>query len=349
MLFIIIAAFVCLVVLLVLHELSHFLTAKKIGVKVEEFGLGYPPRLIAKKMGETVYSLNLIPFGAFVRISEKELKSKPFYQRAAVILAGVVSFWLICALLIALISAIGFPFQVSDKENIPGAYVQIVEVASPSPARAAGLRSGDLIESIADKNGMLKIDKIGQVQSFSRARLGQEIMIKVKRGGKELDFSLKPRSKAPQGQGPLGIALVRVAERKYSWPKALLVGFSQTFKMTGLIVVGLFQGLARIASNRPSGMELVGPVGIFDIFVKSSRLGLVYFVRTIALISLNLSVFNALPIPMTDGGKLLFLTVEKIRRKPFDQNFEKRIETAFFLLLISLMVWVTIKDISRLI
>ena len=154
MISIILIAFVSLIGLLILHEGGHFIAAKRFGVEVEEFGVGYPPRLFGKKIGETLYSLNLLPLGAFVRIPEKKLREKPIWQRAVILMAGIVSFWVICAILITIIFWIGSPFQISDEEegNLINPRVQIVTVSSGSPAEEAGLEIGDVIEKLKVKS-----------------------------------------------------------------------------------------------------------------------------------------------------------------------------------------------------
>lgn len=234
-------AFISLMALVVLHEFSHLIVAKKFSVPVEEFGIGYPPRLWGKKIGATLYSLNLLPFGAFVKIKDEDFNAKPIWQRSLIVLAGIVSFWLIAALLFMIIFGLTVP-----------------------------------------------------------------------------------------------------------WDQAIVRGLDWALKVTFLIIRGLGQVLVNALARRPLGAELVGPIGILDVFRRSGVLGTSYFLQTVALVSLHVAIFNALPIPVTDGGKLLFLGIEKARGRPLSSAIEQKINIFFFALLISLMVWVTAKDINRL-
>jgi len=351
MISIILIAFVSLIGLLILHEGGHFIAAKRFGVEVEEFGVGYPPRLFGKKIGETIYSLNLLPLGAFVRIPEKKLRDKPIWQRAVILIAGIVSFWVICAILITIIFWIGSPFQISDEEegNLINPRVQIVTVSSGSPAEEAGLEIGDVIEKLKVKSEKLKVNKVGQVQEFTKEHKGEEIVLTIKRGKEELDVNLVPRVSPPEGQGPMGVGLARVATKKYPLTGAVLQGVLTTLTLTWQIVLGLVNIIKRAVLRKPFEAKLVGVVGILDIFVKAGVLGPIYFLQTLALISLHLAVANALPIPVADGGRLLFLAIEKIRKKPLNEKIEQRINAFFFALLLFLMIWITIRDIGRLI
>ena len=349
MLSIILIAFISLISLLVLHEFGHFIMAKKFGVEVQEFGIGYPPRIIGKKIKQTIYSLNLLPFGAFVKIDEKKLREKPIWQRAIVLIAGIVSFWIISIILISIIFSAGAPIQVLDKENqgLINPKVQIISIAPDSPANIAGLETGDVISELRISDYKLQIDKVGQVQEFANQYKGQEIILSIEREQDILKVNLIPRISVPSGQGAMGVGLARIAIKKYSLLQAIPRAVLTTFRMTWQIVLGFLEMFKRLVLGKPIQAELVGPIGIFDIFVQAGNLGAIYFLQTLVLISLHIAVINALPIPVTDGGRLLFLGIEKIRKKPLNEKIEQRINIVFFALLIVLMVWVTIKDIGR--
>lgn len=333
--------------------------AKKFGVRVEEFGIGYPPRLFGKKIGETLYSINLLPFGAFVKIygHEKRINhpqsfsTKPFYQRALIILGGVISFWIISAILLSIVMGIGVPTMIGDEENhdLVDPKVQITGIAPDSPAEEAELEIGDIIRELKFKDEQLKIDKTGQVQEFTQAHKGEEIILTIQRGKKTFDVPLIPRVSPPENEGPMGIALDRTALKSYPWYQAPVKGIIATGNLTlfaikgwGMVIGSLIQG-----KGVPPGVEVGGPVRIFELFVDVGGLGISYFLQFVAVISIFLALFNALPIPALDGGWFLFLVIEKIRGKPISQKIELGVSTAFFFLLIALMVLVTIKDISR--
>ncbi len=348
MLFIILIAFVSLIGLLVIHEFGHFILAKKFGVKVEEFGVGLPPRIFGKKIGETIYSVNLLPFGAFVKICGEDesvddaasFRKKPFWQRALILLGGVLSFWLVAAILLGVVMGLGVPNVIDDEANgnLINPKVQIAAIAPDSPAEKAGLKVGDTIK---------QFNKIKEVQEFTNLHKGEEIILTIERGKEILEFSLVPRILPPEGEGAMGVALVRTAIKKYAWYQAPVRGLSSTGYLTVAIVKGWVQALGKLARGVPTGVQLMGPVGIFSLFTQVSQLGIVYFLQFIAIIAVHLALLNVLPIPALDGGKLLFLTIERIRGRPINEKIERKITVFFFTLLIVLIIWITIKDIMR--
>lgn len=359
MLLVILAIF-SLLGLMVLHEFGHFILAKKFGVKVEEFGIGYPPRIFGKKIGETIYSLNLIPFGAFVKIygeeenieNSRSFSQKPIWQRSLIVLAGVLSFWIISAVILSVVMAIGAPTAVSDEASggLKDVKVQIVGIASKSPAELAGIKAGDAIASLKlkVKSEKLKIDKVKQIQEFAEKHKGEEIVLTIERGKDVFDVTLIPRISPPEGEGSMGVALSRIAIKTYPWYQAPIEGISATLNLTYAIIEGYVNVIKHISNGLPSGVQLMGPVGIFSLFNQMGQLGLNYYLQFLAIISIYLAVFNLLPIPAVDGGKLLFLAIEKINGRPVNPQIEQKITATFFALLLILMVFVTIKDIGRL-
>ena len=359
MVLIIIIAFISLMGLVILHELGHFVLARRFGVKVEEFGVGLPPRIFGKKIGETIYSLNLLPFGAFVKIlgeekkeeGERSFSQKPIWQRALIVLGGVVSFWLVAAILLSFIMGLGAPTAVSDEENSEGLKnprVQVVQILPDSPAQIAGIKEGDAIKQLTVNGEQLKINKVKEVQEITEENKGKEIVLTIERGKQVFDVSLIPRIQPPSGEGAMGVALVRTAIKSYPWYQAPWQGIRAAGNLTVMIVEGWGHALANVVKGQPSGAQIMGPVGIFSLFNQVGQMGAVYFLQFIAVISIYLALFNILPIPAVDGGKLLFLGIEAVRRKPVAQKTEQGITAAFFALLLGLMVLVTIKDIIRL-
>src|SRR3989344_4741740 len=184
MFFTILAAFIGLVGLMVIHEFGHFILAKKFGIKVEEFGIGYPPRLFGKKIGETVYSVNLLPFGAFVKVYGEQggiedyhsFSGKPMWQRLAIVFGGVISFWVAAAIILGIVAGVwGLPAAVADDENqrLADPKVQIIGVSPNSPAESSGLKVGDSI---------IGFGKVKDFQGFIGANKGEEISLSIKRG-----------------------------------------------------------------------------------------------------------------------------------------------------------------------
>jgi len=384
----ILIVFISLIGLICLHELGHFILAKRFGVKVEEFGIFLPPRIYGKKIGETIYSLNLLPLGAFVKLygEEKEVEvenhrsfsKKPIWQRVLIVLGGVVSFWIISAILLSIVFGLGAPQAISDEENhtLINPKVQIISIAADSPAEAAGLKIGDTITSlklkITPKESLrlptgqenekpapyqtegfgagLKITKVKEVQEFTDAHRGEEIILTIERGKEVFDVTLVPRVSPPEREGAMGVGLARTVIKSYPWYLAPIKGMEACFNMTEAIVVGISQVFGNLVQGKglPPGTEIMGPVGIGKLMTQVARMGINYYLQFIAIISIYLAIFNILPIPALDGGKLLFLGIEKVRRKPISQKIEQNITTIFFAALIALMLWVTIKDITKL-
>jgi len=359
---IIIFAFLSVIFLLVCHEFGHFIIAKRFGVKVEEFGIGYPPRLFGKRFGETLYSLNLLPFGAFVRIpgedgSEKSLEDprsfmrQSVWKRMLILLGGVVSFWIMSAVLLSFAFAMGTPQAISDDEIVSGpAKVQVLAVAPNSPAQEAGLRSGDAILQMSVFDIQFPITKVKDIQEFTETYKGQQVALTIERGNDVFNVSLTPRAEHPSDEGSIGITLARTAQKSYPWWQAPLKGIEATINITGAVIVGWAKVIANLVSGQglPKGVQFVGPVGIGSMVAQAAQAGFSYFLQFMAMISIYLAVFNILPIPSLDGGKLVFLTIEKIKGKPVSPKIEQGITVAVFGTLIILMIIVTAKDISRL-
>lgn len=351
--------FISLFLLIVLHELGHFLVAKKFGVKVEEFGIGIPPRIAGVRFGETLYSLNLLPLGAFVRLEGEEgtgaagsrsYAGKSVLQRSLIVAAGVVAFWLVAFVILTSLGATsGIPTAVAD--DFPGkAQVQILAVAPGSPAATAGLKAGDVITGFRTQEGSLDMNTVSAVQEFTKSRAGQDVIMRVLSGKESREVTLTIREQVPEGQGPLGVALARAALVSYPWYEAPVKGFMFTWQFTVQVVQGLWQLVSGLMSFQgvPAGTQFLGVVGIFGLLQNAFAFGWASFLSLLALLAVYLAVFNALPIPAVDGGKLLFLAIEAIRKKPVPAIIEQRIHATFFFILIALLIFVTVQDISRL-
>jgi len=353
MLLTILIVFFSLIGLMVLHEFGHFLIAKQFKARVEEFVIGYPPRIFSKKIGETVYSLNLLPFGAFVRIpgmetveNEEMAKREKVWKRILVTLGGVISFWVIAIIILSILLVIGVPEAFDDKANVNNSQIQILTVNSNSPAEKTGLKAGDVILKIKNQN----IGKVTEVQEFISAHKGEEIILTIKRGEKIFETKIIPRVSESKEEGPLGIALGRIAFVKYPiWqaiPKAIILCFNLTKTIVLFLIQFLFGSL--IGKPLPFKAELMGPIGIGALMVQFYQLGINYFLQILVLISLGLAVSNLLPIPAVDGGKLLFLIIEAIRKKPVSQKIEQNITAVSFVFILILSIFIAIKDVIKL-
>ncbi len=324
---------------------------------MEEFGIGYPPRLFGKKFGDTIYSLNLLPFGAFVKMpgeigeveDSQSFSKKSVWKRALIVLGGVLSFWLVAAILFSIVFGVGAPIAIGDEENnnLVDLKVQIAAISADSPADKAGLEPGDAIKQLRIQNAEYVIQKVKEIQELTEQYKGKEITLTIQRGKEIFDVSLMPRVSPPQGQGAMGVALVRTALKSYPWYSAPWQGIKATWNLTVAVIQGYLQAITNVFKGQPSGVQLSGPVGVFQLFTQAGQMGVNYFLQFVGMIAIYIAIFNILPIPAVDGGKLVFLGIEAVRKRPVSEKIEQRITVVFFSLLIGLMIWVTIKDIMR--
>lgn len=349
-------------VLVLVHELGHFVMAKRAGMKVEEFGFGFPPRLWGIKRGETIYSINWIPFGGFVKIlgESRESKeadntgsfsSKKAGPRAKVIVAGVVMNIILAFVLLAVGNVLGLRLGLSEKDDLKGfqnIQVQIVQVAADSPAQTAGFETLDQIVSVSTAGDPeLEIDSVEKVQNFTNKNKGREVTLKIKRGGEILEKRLVPRLNPPAGQGALGISLALTGVIKYPWYQAVYRGANQTGILLANTIYGYGKIIKNIFINGTPGADLSGPVGIAKFTGQAARLGFSYLLQLTALLSVNLAVLNIIPFPALDGGRLLFIGIEKAKGSPISGKTESLVNSIGFALLILLMIYVTTKDVLR--
>jgi len=353
-----IIAFFSLIALMVIHEFGHFIIAKKFGVRVDEFGIGYPPRIFGKQIGETIYSVNWLPLGAFVRIYGEEggvddyrsFTGLKIWKRVLIIIGGVVAFWIASIILFSIVFAIGanIPIGDQDVQGMSNVQVKVISVETGSPAAVAGIKEGDNLIKIEGIN----INKVKDFQDFTKNHAGEQVNVTVQRNGQELTVSLSPRVNPPAGQGAVGVALERLATliEKYPWYQAPIQGVVYTWQTTANGFVGLYDVFANLFSGKgvPQGAELAGPLGITVFLARAVDYGPGFFLYFIAVISVFVAIFNLFPIPALDGGKLIFLAIEKIMKKLVPAKIEQNITVIFFILLISLSIFVTIRfDVPR--
>lgn len=331
------------------HELGHFLSAKLFGIRVDEFGFGFPPRLFGKKVGETVYSVNALPFGGFVRIygedgtapdaDPRAFTRQPFWKRGVVMLAGVAMNFIIGWLLFSAVFAAGIP-----------SHLGVVSVTPNAPAADAGVKAGDLVVR-AEHDSTVLSDPVPADAFVALVREAgtDAVYLTLDRGGKRIPVTLHGRVNPPRGEGSLGVGVADTGVPAASFFGGLGKGMEEAAGMTRDIAVG-FVSLIGQAFVRPSVLQdVAGPVGIVSIAVKASGLGFVYFLQFLGLLSVNLVVLNLLPFPALDGGKFLFLVYEKLRRKPAPERVQLWVNVAGFGFLILLMMLVTVQDVARLV
>lgn len=354
-----ILVFIIILGLLVfVHELGHFVMAKRAGMRVDEFGFGFPPRLFGIKRGETTYSINLIPLGGFVRIvgedgtdsvDPESFGNKSAWRRFGVLIAGVTMNVILAWVLISIGVGLGLPTVVGEGEQLPkGAQIKnvsigVLEVAASSPAAEAGVKIGDTILKINNQ----PITSIEQAQSATLAQAGKITDYTVKRGSELIDKKITPRVNPPEGQGPLGIALGSIGFVSYPWYQAPFRGAAAVASLIWL-TLSAFGGLfAQLFAGQNVGAALSGPIGIAVLTKDVTALGFIYLLQFTAILSVNLAIINAIPFPALDGGRVLFLIIEKIRGRKLDQRVEQWANTAGFVLLLMLMVAVTIGDVGH--
>lgn len=347
----IVAVIIFLSVLILVHELGHFLTAKKFGLFVEEFGFGLPPRLWGKKIGKTIYSINWLPFGGFVRIfgedggdEREEFTSgnfafQPIWRRAVVIVSGVLMNFLFGWFLMSLVFLVGIPQS-----------IVISDVQPNTPAFRGGIQSGDIVLSAAvDNNTISGGNKLEELVQFINNHRGEEIKLQIKQGDKIKELTLVPRRNPPLGEGALGVVLVEAGAPRQSLFSSLWAGLKASVQITYTIIEVIFRLISQIITEgKTSAVTLTGPVGIVKITGQAAGLGFVYLLQLLSLISLNLAVINILPFPALDGGRLLFLLVEWIKGSPLPKRFEKYANALGMALLLTLMIFITIKDVKTL-
>jgi len=355
-------ALLCLIALMVIHEFGHFIIAKKFGIRVDEFGIGYPPRLFGKKIGETIYSVNLIPLGAFVRIYGEEggvddyrsFANLKIWKRVLIIIGGVAAFWLAAIIIFSIVFVMGADLPVGDQDvqGLTNPQIRVVAVASDSPASQAGLQIGDTLTSIKYQASSIKLDKIKDFQDFTTVHAGEQLDLEISRNGAISDVSLTPRENPPAGQGAVGIGLERMATliKKASWYSAPIQGAVYTWQTTASAVHGLYITLSGLIMGRgaPQGAEFAGPLGITVFLANAASYGAGFFLYFIGMIAVFIAIFNLFPIPALDGGKLIFLLLEKIKGRPVSVKIEQWITMSCFVVLIALSLFITIRfDIPR--
>jgi len=343
-------------ILVLVHELGHFLVAKRFGVMVEEFGFGLPPRLFGKKIGETLYSINTLPFGGFVKLhgedATEKLKNpkrsflgKSKKVRMAIVVAGVVMNFILAIVAFGVVySFSGIPRETKD--------VKIVDIAAGSPAQNAGLIVGDIVR-LADKE---KVESVNGFVGLVEKKKGEKFPLEVERrtGNKSSikTVYLTARKNLPEGEGPLGV-IITATEIYY--PPVFLrpilgiyYGFGEAVFWGKNVTAALIGTIAGLLTGKVP-QDIAGPVGIFAITSKAAQLGVLAVVNFVGIMSVNLAILNVLPFPALDGGRLLFIGIEKAIGRKVLPKVEAAIHAVGMIILLALLLAVTAHDIIRLI
>lgn len=355
---------VVLAVLILVHEFGHFIVAKKSGIKVTEFGLGFPPRLFGWKRGETEYTLNAIPFGGFVKIfgenpneetengpeRERSFGSKPRSIQALVLVAGVLGNIIFAWLLLSLGYMLGLPAEISveDAKTMPQSEIIVTNVLEGSPAAKSGIILGDSLLGVS--GGVQELQKVfstSDIYELVNSENGKPVKVSFRHGNDSKTVTVLPE-KREQGDFAIGISTSLVGYEKLPVHKAFLQGAKFTYEMIRGTIVGLTGFIVGIFRTKPDFSQVTGPVGIVSLVGVAWRLGFSYLISFTALISINLAVINLVPFPALDGGRLLFVGIEALRRKAISRKIMNTVNMVGFALLLLLMAVVTVRDIFHL-
>lgn len=365
-------------VLILAHEFGHYIVAVRNGIKAEEFGFGFPPRICGVYKDEqtgkrvfvwgnkevqsknTVFSFNWLPFGGFVRIKGEDghlhegqipdpdsFLGKSAWVRVKVMGAGVFMNFVLAWVLTSIVLMVGFPQAINsdaDRAKYSDTKIQITNTAKGSPAEQMGLQPGDELVEIAG----MKPTSLENARKIILDNKGKEIAFEVNRFGKTLDLKGTPRTEYPENEGSLGIGFVETAIVSYPWYEAIFRGLETVYRMTMQILEAFGRMIAMLFGGEKVALDVTGPVGLVSWTKQMSELGIVYLLQFMAILSINLGIINILPFPALDGGRIFFVLLEKIKGKPVNQRLEMILHQIGFFLLLALIILITIKDISRL-
>lgn len=353
-----------LVFLILVHELGHFLAAKWAKMRVDEFAIGFPPRVFAVKKGETEYSLNLLPIGGYVSIlgengqegineSDKlrSFSSRPRHLQAIVLVAGVVMNILAAWVIFFAVAMIGTPTVVEEFEASENSELTVVAVMPDSPASESGIPLGAVITNISNEEETIESLSPSSVSTFVTENSTKEIRIQYTHKGTDGSASLTPKLNVIEeepGRAVIGLSTALVETVRQTPFEALIGATVRTYESTLAITIGLGTFLASAVTLSADVSQVTGPVGIAGMVGDAAEFGFVSLLIFTAFISLNLAVINLLPIPALDGGRLVFVAIEAIMRRPIDSKWVGIVNLAGFAFLILLMIAVTYSDIVKL-
>ncbi|KKQ49642.1 MAG: Membrane-associated zinc metalloprotease [Candidatus Shapirobacteria bacterium GW2011_GWE1_38_10] len=342
---------VALSILVLIHEFGHFFAAKATGVKVEEFGLGLPPKIIGKKKWGTIWSLNWLPIGGFCKLfgedpggkgankSKDSFLSKNPWQKALIVLGGVLMNLVLAVVVFATVyTIVGIPIE-TDK-------VKIIGIAKDSPAEKAGLKEGDWVKNI----GVAEVNESSELTAEIEKYRGKEVQLAVDREGQSIALPVQVREKAPDGEGLMGVVISNTEMQKIKWYefyKGIGAGFKEAYFWGKIIGGGVYQMITGLLTgNVPK--DVAGPIGMFQATssIRNNQ-GFLAMVHFFGVVSVNLAVVNVLPFPALDGGRIVFVLYELLTKKRANEKLEMIVNNVGMMILLGLILLVTIGDISR--
>jgi len=358
---------IVLLVVVLIHEWGHFMAAKRVGMRVDEFGFGFPPRLFGIQKGETLYSLNVLPIGGFVRIfgedavleGEKDkndagraFTSKSKLAQIFVLAAGVLMNIVLAWALFSAVLFMGDKTVVSEGEASPNAELLVTEVLPESPAGLSGIPRGAEIVAIGTASEQQVIMTSRDFQEFTARHIGEQIIITYRVGDEEQSVSVSSEQGVIPGSEDVyavGVGLALVDTVRLPIHKAIIEGAVMTGEGLVAITKGITGLLVDAVRFEADFSEVAGPVGIVGLVGEASSFGPSSLLMFVAFISLNLAIINLIPFPALDGGRILFVIIEAIKGAPIKPSWVMILNTAGFALLILLMVAVTYNDILRIV
>lgn len=347
---------IVLALLIFVHELGHFLVARACGIRVDAFALGFGPKLFSKTVGETTYSLNLIPFGGYVKIfgenpddeslnGEDKARSfvyKSSLEKIAVLFAGIFFNFVFACILVAVAFTIGAPTSIDSypqyKDRMVDKNIVVIAIEKDSPAEKAGLKVGD----------SLLFNSTSEVKDLINSSKGNGVELSYKRGGFVATTTIVAREGIVKDKFAIGISMDNVATLKLPINHAIVESFKFTTHAISETFVGIYSLIAGIFDGSSKLSSVTGPVGIAGVVGDAAKLGFTYLIMFTAIISINLGALNALPFPALDGGRVLFVVIEFIIRRPIKPAISNIINALGFGLLIIFMIIITYRDIANL-
>jgi len=335
---------IALSVLVLVHEFGHFFIARKTGVKVEEFGLGLPPRIIGKKFGDTIYSINLLPIGGFCKLYGEDgdgkgtdaFNHKKPWQKLLIVLGGVLMNLVLAVVIFTIVYLFtGIP-KVTDQ-------VKILNVVANSPAASVGLKEGDWVKKIGDKEIKTADELTTEVGKYK----GQKIDLTI--NDNKL-VNIEVRQNPPEGEGSMGIAISNTEMVKIPWYRldlSIKAGFEEAYYWGKIIASGVGQMIGGLLTGNPP-KDVSGPIGMYEATsaIKQNQ-GLLAVIHFFGIVSVNLAIVNILPFPALDGGRIIFVLYEMITRRKANQKVEIVANNLGMILLLGLILLITIGDIRR--
>jgi regulator of sigma E protease len=385
-------------ILIFVHELGHFLTARKLGIGVEEFGFGYPPRifgiLVSKKKknkvvtadatdskdipakstarwkffwgnkiksenldrvseDQIIYSLNLLPLGGFVKIlgengeqsnNPENFANQAAWKRSLVLSAGVIMNFIFAFLLLSVGFLLGLPQTIDQNtplDKVSDQKVVIVEVFPQSPAEEQGLKINDVILAIDGAN----VKNTNEV--FDKLQVNKEVTFTIDRNNEQQEVKLLPKIMPDHDKPIIGVAMVDTGIIKYGFLASVWKGLQATAVLSSRVLEALYMLFYNLLTQGKVSADLSGPIGVAVITGQVAQMGFIYLLQFAAILSINLGIINILPFPALDGGRLLFILIEKIRRKKVSEKIEGISHNVGFILLMALVVVITYRDLQK--